>query len=202
MLTDTNITTLDFLRHGATTGGSYYRGSTDDPLNKLGWQQMSTAVANRNWDLIISSPLLRCPDFAQHLNRHANTPFCVEPVWQEIHFGDWEGKTADQIDPAELQRFYQDPLQHTPKHAKNFSVFLARINQAWADLIKQHSGKRILIITHAGVIRALFPILLNLPINKLFHLQVDHASLTRFQCFQDGTDPFIQLQFHNLSSLK
>jgi broad specificity phosphatase PhoE len=122
LLTDTNITTLDFLRHGATTGGSYYRGSTDDPLSKLGWQQMSTAVANRNWDLIISSPLLRCLDFAQHLNRHANTPFCIEPTWQEIHFGDREGKTADQIDPAELQRFYQDPLQHTPKHGLRFCL--------------------------------------------------------------------------------
>ncbi len=53
-------TTIDFLRHGEVAGGSYYRGSTNDPLTPKGWQQMNQAIANRQWDHIISSPLNRC----------------------------------------------------------------------------------------------------------------------------------------------
>ncbi len=194
-------TSIDFLRHGEVQGGSYYRGSTDDPLTKRGWQQMHTAVARQNWDLIISSPLLRCADFAQRISQQKNIPLLIEADWQEIHFGDWEGKTAEHIEANKLKLFYQDPVNNTPKNAENFSAFLTRINQAWECLIKQNEGKQIVVITHGGVIRALFHLLLNLPINKLFNLQIDHASITRFQCFQDKHETFIQLQFLNKSTI-
>ncbi len=193
-------TTVDFLRHGAVQGGAYYRGSTDDPLSKLGWQQMHAAVAKKEWDLIVCSPLMRCLDFAQTLSQQSNTPLLIESDWQEIHFGDWEGKTAEQIEPDELKLFYQDPMNNSPRNAEIFSAFLARINRAWQCLIEENPGKQVLVITHAGVIRALFPLLLNLPVNKLFNLQVEHASMTRFQCFQDQQENYIQLEFHNLAS--
>ncbi|KAF3983591.1 MAG: phosphoglycerate mutase [Methylococcales symbiont of Hymedesmia sp. n. MRB-2018] len=195
-------TTVDFLRHGEVTGGSYYLGSTDDLLSQSGWQQMHNTVANRCWDQIISSPLLRCSKFAHNISQQDNTPLIIEADWQEIHFGDWEGKTATQIDATELLLFYQDPVKYTPKNAEAFAEFIARINLAWEGLLKQHIGKHILVITHGGVIRALFALLLDLPINKLFNLQVDHASLTRFQYFQDKENAFIQLQFHNLNPNK
>jgi alpha-ribazole phosphatase/probable phosphoglycerate mutase len=155
-------------------------------------------VSNRCWDHIICSPLHRCLDFAQ---QQTQTSVSIDAQWQEINFGDWEGKTAKQIDADELQRFYQDPVKNTPNNAESFSDFLDRINQAWNGLIKTYSGQHILVITHAGVIRALFFLLLDLPTHKLFNLQIDHASLTRFQCYEDDTQPFHQLQFHNLSKL-
>lgn len=199
-------TTVDFLRHGEVIGGTYYRGSTDDLLNARGWQQMKHAVANRHWHTIISSPLHRCLDFAQYISQKTHTPLTVETYWQEIHFGDWEQKTATQINSEQLTLFYQDPINNTPKHAENFAIFLARIQQAWDHLIKQYAGKHILVITHAGVIRALFSLLLGLPVHKIFNVQIKHASLTRFQCLQEGaksstenqTNTFVQLQFHNI----
>ena len=192
-------TTVDFLRHGEVAGGSYYRGSTDDPLTKLGWQQMHHAVADRKWDLIISSPLHRCLDFAQFINGQTNTPLYTAPNWREICFGDWEGKTAEQIDSRQLMQFYQDPVNNTPNNAESLTTFLYRINLAWESLLKEHTGKHILVISHAGVIRSLFNLLLNLPAEKIFNLQLDHASLTRFQCIHDTPSNFISLVFHNLT---
>jgi len=192
-------TTVDFLRHGEVQGGTYYRGSTDDPLTKTGWQQMNHAVAGREWDVIISSPLLRCIEFAQQLKNQANIPLFIEPHWQEIYFGDWEGKTAEQINAEELMLFYQAPLNNTPNNAENLIDFIYRLNQAWESLLKEHAGKHILVVSHAGVIRCLFNLFLNLPADKIFNLQIDHASLTRFQCFNDKTSNFISLVFHNLT---
>ena len=193
-------TTVDFIRHGEVAGGSYYRGCTDDPLSKLGWQQMHATVADRSWDHIISSPLHRCLDFAQLINRETGIPFSTGANWQEIDFGDWEGKTAEQIDADSLMRFYQNPLKNTPDNGESYTDFSSRINQSWESLIKAHCGKHILVITHGGVIRSLFSLLLGLPVEKIFNLQVDHASLTRFQCFHDSPDDFVKLIFHNLTS--
>jgi len=192
-------TTVDFLRHGEVQGGACYRGSTDDPLTKTGWQQMNHAVAGREWDVIISSPLLRCIEFAQHFKNQSNTSLFIEANWQEIHFGDWEGKTAEQINTEELMLFYQNPKNNTPKNAEPLSLFIDRINLAWEKLLEEHEGKQILVISHAGVIRCLFKLFLNLPADKIFNLQLDHASLTRFQCFNDKPANFISLVFYNLT---
>ena len=77
------ITTVDFLRHGEANGGSYYRGSKNDPLTKLGWQQMNKAVAGQHWDHIVSSPLQRCLDFAQQLSEQTKSPLHIKANWQE-----------------------------------------------------------------------------------------------------------------------
>ena len=191
-------TTIDFLRHGTVKGGSYYRGSTDDPLTKQGWQQMNKAVANKQWDLIICSPLQRCLSFAQSMSQQTNTVLYVEPDWQEISFGDWEGKTATQIGQDKLKRFYQNPVANTPENGEPFSAFQSRIKQAWNTAMSAHQHKHILVITHAGVIRCLFTLWLNVPADKIFNLQVDHASLTQFQCFHDPIEnDFVALSFHN-----
>ena len=54
------LTTIDFMRHGEVAGGSYYRGRTDDPLTKRGWQQMYQTVASRSWDQIGFKLVLSC----------------------------------------------------------------------------------------------------------------------------------------------
>jgi alpha-ribazole phosphatase/probable phosphoglycerate mutase len=189
--------TIDFLRHGEAKGGRYYRGRTDDPLTALGWQQMETAVANQQWDHIISSPLCRCLDFAQDLSQKTNIPLSQDAQWQEIDFGDWEGKAADEIDSEALTLFYQNPVDHFPNNGEPYGDFQRRINCAWDHVTEDYPDQHILVITHGGVIRSLFPLLLSLPVHRIFNLQVDLASLTRFQCFKEGQDYFNSLIFHN-----
>ena len=195
-------TTVDFLRHGEVAGDNYYRGITNDPLSQRGWDQLERSVTNRRWDQIISSPRNRCLDFAQQLSSQTNTALITDPNWQEINFGDWERKTADQINPEALMRFYQDPVNHSPENGESYPALLYRVGIAWDNLIRTYSNQHILVVTHAGVIRCLFNRLLKLPANQIFNIQVDHASLTRFQCFQcfhDSPNDFISLKFHNLT---
>lgn len=59
---------LDLLRHGETELGGGLRGSLDDALTELGWQQMRAAVADGGpWERIVSSPLQRCARFSEEL---------------------------------------------------------------------------------------------------------------------------------------
>jgi alpha-ribazole phosphatase len=47
------------------------------------------------------------------------------------------------------------------------------------QLQSQHQGQTILIITHAGVIRALLANVLNLALNEVFKFQLDYGSVTQ-----------------------
>ena len=192
------ITTIDFLRHGEVKGGAYYRGRTDDALTEKGWQQMYQAVVNQPWDRVISSPLQRCSHFAEQIKQQ-DIPLTIDANWQEICFGDWEGKTAAQINQHALMAYYQDPLNNTPPNAEHYADFLNRIRRAWETVLANHTGKHLLLITHAGVIRSLFHLLINVPVSHLFNIRVDHASISQFQCVHDTPKPFVELVFHNKS---
>ena len=192
----TDSTVVDLLRHGEVLGGRYYRGITDDALTETGWQQMQQRIAKMNhWNLIVSSPLQRCYAFADKLSKQRAIPLLVDQGFQEINFGSWEGKTAEQIEALEqgsLMRFYQDPICYPPPESESMFDFRERIQHSWQQLLTLHQGKHILLITHAGVIQALFSLLLNIPIQNSFAIQITHASLSRFQCFH-GEAAFVQL---------
>ena len=86
---------LDLLRHGETELGGGLRGSLDDALTAQGWEQMRAAVKGQGpWQRIVSSPLQRCALFARELAEQLDVPLSFEKDLQELHFGEWEGRTA------------------------------------------------------------------------------------------------------------
>lgn len=190
-------TIIDLLRHGEAAGGAYYRGVTDDPLTDCGRLQMYQAVAGPiYWTRIVSSPLRRCLDFAEIFSRERHLPLSIEPRLQELHFGDWEGKNTDEIGrlwPQALERFYQDPYAHPPRNGEDFIAFRHRIQSAWHDITSTHRYGRLLIVTHSGVIRTLFSLLMNLKPQDCFHIQLNHACLIRFQILHNDASDFVQL---------
>ena len=58
---------------------------------------MQKQTADREWDAVISSPLSRCHKFAARLSQQQQITLHTETGLREICFGDWEGKTAEQI---------------------------------------------------------------------------------------------------------
>ena len=89
---------LDLLRHGETELGGGLRGSLDDALTAQGWAQMRAAVAvGGPWDVLVSSPLQRCARFADELGASLQLPVQLEAGVRELHFGEWEGRSAAQI---------------------------------------------------------------------------------------------------------
>lgn len=123
----------------------------------------------------------------------------VDDAWQEIDFGAWEGMTADaieQLQPGALLRYYDDPSAFTPDGAEPYPVFVKRVTDAWQRIRQEHRGRRILIVCHAGVIRALFAHVLQLNVRQSFQIALPHACLTRFTCFDDDDHSFAQLSFH------
>jgi alpha-ribazole phosphatase len=192
-------TLVDLIRHGEPVGGSRYRGQVDDPLSAKGWAQMRTAIGEHYpWERIVSSPLKRCAEFAAELSQGRDRPLKLEERLKEINFGAWEGRTADEViaqDPEAFQRFYENPVKHTPPGAEPLTLFQQRVVSAWEEVIDHYKGQHLLIVGHAGMMRIVIGHVLGMPLETVFRLHVPHAGISRIQ-IGDGLRARKQLLFH------
>ena len=181
---------IDLLRHGETEQGGGLRGSLDDDLTERGWAQMHAAVAQAGpWDVLVSSPLRRCALFAEWLGTQLALPVHCETGVRELHFGDWEGRSAAQImqDQADaLGRFWADPYAFTPPSGEPVSAFAERVLTALERLGREHAGKRVLLVTHGGVMRLLLARARGLPRQQLLQIEVGHGALVRLVLTADS----------------
>jgi len=176
------IVHIDLLRHGETVGGTRFRGSLDDPLTEQGFRQMEAAVANGDpWDAIVTSPLSRCAAFAERLALRLAIPQQVDERLREIHFGAWEGRSYAELmamAPVALTRFLGDPFRHPPPGAESLEAFRERTLEALRDhLMPCNQGRRLLLVTHGGVIRVMLCHARCWPLARLLEIDVPHASL-------------------------
>ncbi|MBF0187776.1 MAG: histidine phosphatase family protein [Magnetococcales bacterium] len=174
-------TWISLLRHGTPEGGSRYRGWQDDPLSAQGWQEMAASVSRHDpWPLIITSPLCRCADFAHSMGKEWQAEVIVETRFKEYFFGEWEGKTGEELyaeDRQRLVRFWADPLNNPPPGGEHLEHLNHRVTAAWNDIIKCHKGERLLCVVHSGIMKALVAHITLTPLTHLSRLVFDHAAL-------------------------
>ena len=189
---------IDCLRHGDVIGGQKYRGITDDPVSNKGWQAMQAMTEKKSWQKIISSPLQRCSAFAHHYAQTSSIPLQLNHAFQEYNFGDWDGLTINDIEQKGqqdlLHAFWDNPYNNPPPNAEAIISFHHRVQQGWQELLttttsKQQAhkiptttqDKHLLLITHAGVIRALVSHVLAIPITHQMRIIIPLASMTSFR---------------------
>lgn len=184
---------IDLLRHGEPEGGARFRGHLDDPLSVAGWAQMRGAAGKGGaWDVVVTSPLRRCADFAVELAARLEVPLESDTRLREIGFGAWEGLTAEQIaarEPEALARFWHDPARHAPPGGEALADFEKRVAAAWDELLQRHAGRRVLLVCHGGVIRLILARVLDMPRTGLFRLNVPFASTSRVRIWGEQSQP-------------
>lgn len=177
-------TIVDLIRHGEPLGGSLYRGHTvDDPLSEKGWQQMWQAVDNyKQWQQIVSSPMQRCSEFSQQLAKKNNIQILIEENFKEVGFGSWEGLTREQVqlqNAKEYDDFYNDPVNNRPPGCEDLELFIQRVVVSYEKIVKQFENKHILIVAHAGVIRAILAHAVHAPPIGIYNFKINNAAISR-----------------------
>lgn len=178
-------TEIVLLRHGEPVGGRRYRGKVDDALSDKGWQQMWHAVGDRaDWQQIVTSPLQRCCAFAVALGERHGLPVKVDARFAEVGFGSWEGRTRQELEaevPGQVARFLRDPVGNRPPGAEMLDDFTARVQAGLDDVLQACAGQRVLLVAHAGVIRAVMARVLGMPPAVMYRIHVANAGLTRIR---------------------
>lgn len=160
---------LVLVRHGETAGQSSirYYGSTDVPLSRLGEEQMrraGAALASERFDAVFSSRLRRSRQGAalvagEHLRPKPLAAF------DEVDFGDWEGRTREEIaahDPEAFQRWEADPEVFVYPGGECRQDFRSRVAHGLAGLLARPNGECLLLVVHRGVIAVALAELLRL----------------------------------------
>lgn len=194
------FTVVDLLRHGEPEGGQKFRGAVDDPLSECGWRQMRAAVGDyRGWEAVISSPLIRCAAFARELAEHLDRPLEIAAGFSELSFGVWERRAVADVnasEPLALARFWRDPVAHPIPQGEPVADFDRRVGQAWETLLERYRGRHVLLVAHGGVIRMILRRLLDMPLRRIWRLEVPYAALSRVRQHDDPeSEP--HLVFHN-----
>jgi alpha-ribazole phosphatase len=195
-----DFTIVDLLRHGEPEGGQMFRGAVDDPLSPRGWDQMRAAVGDyREWDAIVSSPLVRCAAFAGELAERLDRPLEIVGEFSEISFGVWEGRAVAEVhetDSLALARFWRDPVAYPIPGGEPVADFDRRVGQAWGSLLERHHGRHVLLVVHGGTIRMVLRRLLDMPVRRIWRFEVPFASVSRIRLHRDPeAEP--HLAFHN-----
>ncbi|MDN4503078.1 histidine phosphatase family protein [Alteromonadaceae bacterium BrNp21-10] len=182
-------TQFTLLRHGQVEGPAALYGSTDVSLSELGWQNLQQQIQTMpRPDRIISSPLLRCRQFAEHAAVHWAVPLVIEDDLRECDFGELDGVAFDAIhhegDPGSwrlLEAFWASPLDCTLPGAESLTDFHQRVSACWQRLLLSYRGQQNLLICHGGVIRQILAQILPVDWRSgqwYSQLNIGYASLT------------------------
>jgi alpha-ribazole phosphatase len=126
-----------------------------------------------DFDAVYCSPLQRCRDLAEALHLE-NMLF--EPALMEINFGDWENKKWVDIDQESLNVWMQDFVLQSPPNGETLKALFERVT-SFLDNLRQKDHKKVLIVTHAGVIRCIWSYVLGIALQNIFKLSVGHDEI-------------------------
>lgn len=160
---NTNGSNFFLMRHGETetNRNHIWQGSQDIPLNDNGRRQaLEAALLVREIDpeFVITSNLSRAietGDLAATYSKKAK--FVVDPNLRERGCGAVEGLTT-----TEIQEKFNIHMEMTSTQLDNipgaepYNAFIDRIMTAMQKIYTEYSGRRVLVVSHGGVLRALY----------------------------------------------
>ena len=198
MLNDHTVaaTTIDLVRHGEVRTAGLFCASANEPLSETGWSQLNTLKQHPKWTHIISSPQTRCSEFAALLAQQQNTALCVDKQWREMNFGRWTGQSYQSVwdtDTDLVKQLWETPLSFSAPEGESMHEFIKRAHIAWENLLVHYQSKHILLLTHAGVIRAILAKVLKIDYQSTQKFNVAHGKINRIRCWPDGEVSLLNL---------
>ena len=187
------MTEILLIRHGETAWNAERRlqGHLDIPLNEEGERQaaaLARALAGESVDMIVSSDLSRAASTARAVADVLGLPLQTDATLRERCFGAFEGLLYDELEARFPQAYAQwrvrDPHARYPdgeRRAETFAEFAQRAVDAVTRIADMHRGKRILIVSHGGVLDAVYRAAHGMDITAPRDFDVLNASINRVQ---------------------
>lgn len=186
-------TSFILVRHGETEWNRAGRiqGHADSPLTREGVLQaeaMGRRLARESIDAVIASDLGRAHHTAAILCQHVPLAITAEPRLRERSFGVGEGLTYAEIDerfPEMFSRVRQTDPDFAAPGGESRRQFHERVVSGLIDLSSQHAGRRILVVTHGGVLAALYRWLKKLPISSPHTIEIPNVGYNALSHAED-----------------
>lgn len=156
---------IHFIRHGAieeTLSGKYI-GTTDVSLSDKGKMQLRKLDYEYKYPgatVLFTSPLKRCTETCKILYPEL-TPLVIANL-SECNFGEWEGKTADELkDEPDFQKWLAGDASVKPPRGESNADFTRRVCKMFESIVEgliKTGNTESIIVTHGGVIMTLLAV--------------------------------------------
>jgi alpha-ribazole phosphatase len=130
----------------------HFEMPVEDPTPRV--QTLATELRAHSLARIHSSPASRCKVLAVLLAEALGLPLHIDERLVELDFGEWEGRTWDDITNHDQERFesWSHNWQRASPPGGECVTDLERRVAAFVDALPQEA---VLLVTHAGPIRAM-----------------------------------------------
>jgi alpha-ribazole phosphatase len=183
---------LLLVRHATAEGNGRFQGQRDVPLTRTGRRELDRLgekCSHYPVSAVYSSDLRRARQTAEAVARRFGLEIEVRPELREMHFGQWEGLSWNQVvrryprlASLWIERF---PRQTLPG-AESLGRFQKRIATGIREIVAANRGQCALLVTHAGVIRFTLGRVLGLPARNVFRLAQDACALNVIDYLEGG----------------
>jgi len=187
------MTAVWLIRHAepdAAVHGRCY-GLLDASLSQAGREQaasLALRLAAEPFAAIYSSPRLRAIQTAEAIAARHSLDVITAPDFRELHFGDFEGRTYDDIAATHSKLYRQwmeTPAEVRFPNGENFAQMRVRVLDAYRRLLARRHDQTVGIIAHGGVIRIILADALGIPDANIFRVAQRYAALNLIRYF-DG----------------
>lgn len=189
------MTQLLFIRHGETDWNRRpcFQGQLDVPLNATGHAQaarLAARLAADKPDAFYCSDLLRTRETAAALARAWGMEPVLMPGFREQAFGIFEGLDFPTIQASHADLWQgwltQDAQFALPGGGESMATFSCRVLNALADIVKDHAGQRVAIVTHGGVLDSLWRHAHGLPLHGGRACEIPNTGINRLRWTESG----------------
>ncbi|AGB41628.1 alpha-ribazole phosphatase [Halobacteroides halobius DSM 5150] len=186
-------TEIVLVRHGETdwNQAGRFQGSEDIPLNDKGKSQakkLAQRLKNKQFDAIYASDLSRAFKTAEIIADNHNLVIKERKALQEINFGEWEGLTFADLQAeyqSEFEAWEQDPVTNGAPSGENLAKFQTRVVASLKKILIDDTSKRVLVVTHGGVVRVLVATFLGMPLAKCWRLSQSNTAVSQLNFYDD-----------------
>jgi broad specificity phosphatase PhoE len=161
-------TRIFMVRHGATvmSAEDRFAGATDVELSEEGREQtrrLAERLSREKIAAVYASPMGRTVETARILAAPHDLEVQTRDGFREISHGHWEEMTRREVEekfPNEMAEWEKDPYTFAPVGGESGLAVTARALPALIDLVREHPGENILVVSHKATIRLLLSSLL------------------------------------------
>jgi len=187
-LRSTEIPTfIYFVRHGETILTPERKFSGTGELNPELMQEgldqaelVAEEVVKLGADILIASPLKRTRQTAEAIARTTGLEIIFDESWFELSFGDWDGKSIEEVkeeDPDAYQAWLNS-TGYAPGGGESYDEASVRIEEALEKLVAEYPGKKVIVVTHNGVIKTAIKLAMGAPAEAVFHVDASPCSIS------------------------
>ena len=132
---------------------------------------------------IYTSPLQRCRLPAELLAASTGGSLVSDARLMEMHFGEWEGIAWEELKGPVVRAWMRDYVAVRTPRGESFQDLERRLSSFLRETLLHASdeGFAPVLVTHAGIIRALYMRWSGITVQEAFGMKVPFAELIRFE---------------------